>query len=228
MDKSRSRESSNVGFIASIVAAALVFVFAVLLVVAIRVPEANLYSFLVCFLLAPVFVIMTACVHSTAPEDKKVWSRIGLSFSVIYAAFCTLTYYIQWVFVRPNQLILPIELIRLLSFSPGTLMFAVDMLGYSFLCLSTLFTAGVFTGRENRWIRIFYIGHGVLFLPTLVFPGIGIAQDMGVANPANTFGSFALLFWCFIFTPLAVMTAGYFRNQMIKKYKMENYDRDPL
>lgn len=217
MDNANNQDSLNIGFVASVTAAALVFAFAILLVVAMRFPEANLYSYLACFLLAPSFVIMTACVHSVAPEDKKIWSRIGLLFAVIYAVFCTLTYYIQWVFIRPNQLIMPIELVKLLSFQNGTLMFDVDMLGYGFLCLSTLFTSGVFTGRENRWIKIFYIINGVLFLPTLIYPGLGIAQDTGTANPDDTFGSFVMLFWTFLFTPLAVMTAGFFKKQMIKK-----------
>lgn len=226
MDNNRQNDSTLIGFIASVTAAVLVSLFAILLVVAIRFPVANLYSYLVCFLLAPVIVVMTACIHSLAPEDKKIWSRIGLSFSVVYAVFCALTYYVQWVFVRPNQLILPIELVRLVSFSPGTLMFAVDMLGYAFLCLSTLFTAGVFPGHGNRWIRAFYIANGVLFLPTLVFPGLGFAQESGVGNPSDFFGGFALLFWCFLFAPLAVMTAGYFRKHMITRYKLEPYDRD--
>ena len=218
MDNTVSKDTSLLGFIASVTAAVLVFVFAVLLVVAIRFPEANLFSYWVCLVLAPVFVVMTACVHSTAPAGKKTWSQIGLAFAVIYAVFCTLTYYIQWVFVRPNQLILPIELVKLLSFMPGTFLFAVDMLGYGFLCLSTLFTAGVFEERENRALRVFYIANGVLFLPTLIFPGLGFAQDTGTANnPANVFGSFVLLFWCFLFTPLAVLTAGYFRKFMKRK-----------
>lgn len=205
--------SAKVGVIASIVSASATFLFAVLLVGAIRVPELNYLSYLVCFILAPAIVIMTAAIHSTAPSEKKIYTRIALVFAAVYAVFCTLTYYVQLAFVRPNLIILPSELLRIFNFAPGTFMFTVDMLGYAFLCLSTLFASAVFDRKREPWLKLLYIVNGLFFLPTLIFPALPFAQDTGASSrPSDIFGTFALLFWCFVFVPLSLLTYGYFRK----------------
>lgn len=53
------------------------------------------------FLLAPVFVVLMACIHYYASNEKKVFSLIGLSFALIYAAVITTDYFIQWTVVLP-------------------------------------------------------------------------------------------------------------------------------
>ena len=37
------------------------------------------------FLLALIFVVLMACIHAYAAEEKKIFSRIGLSFALAYA-----------------------------------------------------------------------------------------------------------------------------------------------
>ena len=41
------------------------------------------------FLLAPAFVVLMVCIHYYAADDKKIFSQIGLSFALIYAAVIT-------------------------------------------------------------------------------------------------------------------------------------------
>ena len=56
------------------------------------------------FLLAPTFVVLVACIHSYAADDREVFSQIALSFAVVYAAVITTDYFIQWTVVEPSIL----------------------------------------------------------------------------------------------------------------------------
>lgn len=51
------------------------------------------------FLLAPAFVAMMVSNHYYAAPEKKIWSHPGLSFAIIYAVMCSLTYYVQLTFI---------------------------------------------------------------------------------------------------------------------------------
>lgn len=55
-------------------------------------------------ILAPSFVTMLACLHSIAPEEKRVWSRVGLALAIIYAVVACVNYTVQLVVVRGNLL----------------------------------------------------------------------------------------------------------------------------
>ena len=56
------------------------------------------------FLLAPTFVVLVACIHSYAADDRKVFSQIAVSFAVVYAAVITTDYFIRWTVVEPSIL----------------------------------------------------------------------------------------------------------------------------
>jgi hypothetical protein len=81
------------------------------------------------FLLAPAFVAMMVSIHHYAAPEKKVWSQLGLSFAVIYAVMCSLTYYVQLTFIKNNYLPIAEEVVAPFVFIPGTPFFAQDMLG---------------------------------------------------------------------------------------------------
>ncbi len=89
----------------------------------------------------------------------------GLSFAIIYAVMCTLTYYIQLTFVANNYLPVAEEAALPFVFLPGTPLFAQDMLGYVFMCAATLAAGFVFTGGKlEAWIKWLFIFNGVLFI----------------------------------------------------------------
>lgn len=172
----------------------------------------NIISYITCFILAPAFVIMTISLHYTNPSEKKIWSLIGVAFSIIYAIFILLTYYTQLAlaFNPPN---VSIDILKLLDYQePNSWMFVVDMLGYGFLTLSTLFTGFMFSGdKKYKWLKGIYIAHGLFFIPTLVFPLI----PLGASSSENSFfGTLALLVWCLIFIPLLALTIKFFRNKI--------------
>jgi hypothetical protein len=90
-------------------------------------------------------------------------------------------YYVQLAFVMPRVASGNTEQIQLLIFEPfDSFLYAIDMLGYSFMCLSTLFGAAVFRGKGiQKWIRRALIANGCLvpflalqmYFPILIWGG---------------------------------------------------------
>jgi hypothetical protein len=158
-------------------------------------------------------------IHYTAPSEKKIWSSIGIAFAIIYAILVSITYFTQLaiVFNPPN---LPPDIIKMFDYQePGSWMFVVDMLGYGFMTLSTLFTAFVFEkDKPDKWLRIIYIIHGIFFVPTIIFPLLPLGSS---SEESDIFGAIALLFWCGLFIPLSGLTCRYFMRNELQEEKSE-------
>jgi hypothetical protein len=173
----------------------------------------DVLSFICCLCLAPSFVAMMVSVHHFAPAEKKVWSHLGVAFSIIYAVLCAITYYTQLVVVRANSLGVSSDAMALFTFEPGSFLFAADMLGYGFMTLATLASAPVFgQGALERWLRRWFILHGLFALPTVIFPAFNFAQDADAMASTDMFGTLALLLWCAIFVPIPILLATLYRR----------------
>lgn len=165
------------------------------------------------FLLAPAFVAMMTSIHHHAPAEKKVWSQLGLSFAVIYAVMCTLTYYIQLTFVANNYLPVAEEAVLPFVFLPGTPFFAQDMLGYAFMTAATLAAAPVFAGGKlESWIKRLFIFHAVLFLPAIVIPAIPMPVNETGTGVGNLIGRYANMFWCVYFGIATILVTLMFKR----------------
>jgi len=46
-------------------------------------------------LLAPAFTALMVSIHSFVSEDKRIWSRLGLAFTLIYATMAAMNYMVQ-------------------------------------------------------------------------------------------------------------------------------------
>lgn len=115
------------------------------------------------------FVVMMASIHHEAPTEKRVWSQVGLTFAVLYAAFVSIVYSVQLFVVAPKALAGRADKVALLAFTPGSFSMVVDGLGYGFMSLATLFAAPVFARQgQDRWTRRFFILHGTLVVPILL------------------------------------------------------------
>lgn len=141
-------------------------------------------------LLAFAFVVMMVSLHRYADEAKKVWSYIGVAFATAYASLIGIVYFTQLTVVVPHLMRGDTAGIQFLIFVPfDSFLYAVDMLGYSFMSLSTLFAAGAVGGggRLERTTRFLLIANGLL-VPFLVFqmyihPLIYIASLWAVTFP---------------------------------------------
>jgi len=121
-------------------------------------------------LLGPSFVAMIAALHVTIPGPRRVYSIAALAFATIYAVLTGLVYFVQLTLVAPRMAAGDTTGIEVLLFVPyRSFLFAVDLLGYSFMCLSTLFAAAaIWNVGRARSARFWLLLNGLL-LPALAF-----------------------------------------------------------
>lgn len=114
------------------------------------------------------FLVLMVAIHQATPADRKVWSQSALAFATIYAALISINYYVQLSWVMPRLARGEIEGMEAFLFTPfDSFLYAVDILGYSFMSVATLFVARVFTGGGvERVARRFLVANGLL-LPFL-------------------------------------------------------------
>ena len=210
-----NRAVYRLGFWSSLVATMMVAGFALSLIIGLLSPSyaADAMSYVVCLVLPASFVAMMVSIHHITPVERRVWSQLGLSFSIIYAVTCSMVYYIQLVVVRTNTQGVSPDAMALFTFTPGSATFAVDMLGYAFLTLATLVTSPVFgDSLREKWLKRSFFIHGLFALPTIIFPAIQFSQEAAAVESAKQGGAVALLFWCLLFVPISTILAVHFRR----------------
>ncbi|KPL13306.1 hypothetical protein AMJ74_05465 [candidate division WOR_3 bacterium SM1_77] len=145
------------------------------------------------------FLVLIVSTHQLSSPDRKIWSHVAIVFATVYTVLISINYYVQLVWVAPRltagqpQGTEPFQFVVFDSF-----LYAVDILGYSFMSLATLFAAWVFTGKGlERTARIFLIANGLL-IPFIALQMywhwmIWIAALWAVTFPGSTC-SLAILF----------------------------------
>jgi hypothetical protein len=145
------------------------------------------------------FLVLMASVHHVTTMDRRVWSHAALAFATIYAALISINYFVQLTWVMPRLAAGRTQGMEMFLFTPfDSFLYAVDILGYSFMSLATLFAAQVFTGKGvERVARWFLIANGLLIpfiaLQMYVHWLIWIAALWAVTFPGSTW-ALAVLF----------------------------------
>ena len=203
--------SSAIGRAAAMSIVIEVVVFALSLIWEVISPSAlaqNL-GYVTSLLLVVSVVAMMTCFHHCTPADRKVFGLLALVSSIIYAPFCASTYFLQLSTVALNPLGLSGEILKAITFKPGSPIFALDMLGYGFLCLSTLATGFALTAAKDRALRLLCFVHGTLAVPTLASPILS-GIFLSASGETGYTGNFLLMFWCVIFAPIALLFVKHF------------------
>lgn len=156
-------------------------------------------------------VIMMACFYDGTREQLKIFGLLALVSSIIYAPFCIGSYFLQLSIVASNPLNLSREVLEAINFKPGSPIFAIDMLGYGFLCLSTLAAGFALTEAKDKVLRALCFFHGALAVPTLVGP-IMSGMYLSTSGETDFTGYYVLLFWCIVFVPIALLFMRYFKE----------------
>ncbi len=149
--------------------------------------------------LGPAFLALMACVHQVAPPDRRAWSLAALAFAAVYCTLIGLNYYVQLAWVAPRLAAGRTEGLAPFLFTPfDSFLYAADILGYSFMSLSTLFAAAAFTGPGlERTARRFLVANGLLIpflaLQMYVHGLLWIASLWAVTFPGATW-TLAVLF----------------------------------
>jgi len=157
------------------------------------------FATIIGFLLTPSFLVVMACIHGYASERKKIFSLVGLSFAIIYATLISTNYFIQLTFV--NQTTFDVSIFSMTN--PQSMMWVIEVLGYFFMGLATLFAAPVFSsGRIEKIIKWLFIINGILGIGALIGYGLNVPLEImlgglivwDIVMPAST-ALLAYLFW---------------------------------
>ena len=121
-------------------------------------------------LLAAIFVVLMGSIHAWAAEPKRVYSRIGLSFAVVYAVIILVDYFVQLTVVLPSLQAGETDGLSLFTqYDPHGLFIALESLGYAMLTIALLFAAPAFAdGRVERAIRWLFVSAFMLMVAAFV------------------------------------------------------------
>jgi hypothetical protein len=128
-----------------------------------------------------------------------VWSHAAVVFATAYAVLISIVYFVQLTLVAPRLARGQVEGIEVFLFVPfDSFLYAVDILGYSFMSMATLFAAMVFTDSGlHRMVRWFLTANGLLLpfiaLQMYFHPLIWVAALWAVTFPGSTW-TLAILF----------------------------------
>ena len=105
------------------------------------------------------YAILMATVHHSAPDNKKIYSHIGLFFAMFGAMILITNYFLQLSVIQPSLLNNESDGISLFSqYNPHGIFIALEELGYFFIAVAFLLFAPVFGGSKLtnaiRWIFI--------------------------------------------------------------------------
>ena len=106
------------------------------------------------------YVTLMVSIHCCAPEQKRIFSQVGLSFALVAAAILVADYYIQFSVIPMSLTNSETEgLPLLIQYNPHGVFLAMEEAGYLVMSLSFLFMAPVFANRSRlesavRWIFI--------------------------------------------------------------------------
>jgi hypothetical protein len=151
------------------------------------------------FFLGSSFLVLMVSVHQAALPPRRIWSHAAVAFATAYAVLISTVYFVQLTLVAPRLARGDIQGIEAFLFVPfDSFLYAVDILGYSFMSVATLFAAPVFSGRGlDRVVRFFLIANGLLLpfiaLQMYVHSLIWIAALWAVTLPGSTW-ALALFF----------------------------------
>ena len=151
------------------------------------------------FILTSIFLIVIICIYYSAPEDKKIYGHIGLSFAIIYASMISMNYFIQLTFVQFGAFDTDILSIT----DPHSMMMTIEVFGYFFMGLSTLFIAPLYrSGRLEQSIRWLFVFNGISGIVGAI--GFALNLDWGILIGG-------LMIWTMIMTVTIALLAYWFK-----------------
>lgn len=193
--------------IGAAIVAISVFLFAVCMTV-----DYPFGSYLVCMFLPVGYIMMIAGFQQESNHERRVPANIGMIFSAIYAGLIFLVYFAQTTSVRQKDL--TEQMIRLLDYQRGGLLFNYDLLGYGMMSLSTFFIGLSIEANStvDKWLKYLLMVHGVFFIGCFIMPMTGVFTSMA-SGESGKGGTIALLIWCVYFFPIGVLAYKHFTEK---------------
>ena len=150
----KKNTASQLGFWASIYVAVLGAIYLFALIYSISTegfsltlsPFVQLVAGISTFLLVPGFVIQFTAIRFVNEEKNKVLGSLGVSFIILFATTVSINRFVQLTVIQQSLPNVPADLTRFLPYSEGSVMFALEILGWGFFSsLASAFVAPLFS-----------------------------------------------------------------------------------
>lgn len=132
-------------------------------------------------LMMAAFLVLAACVAHAAPEDRKLFGTIGVTFAAISFTVIAADYFVQLQTVQPALLRAEeaVSVVTLSQYNPHSVFIALENLGYLTMAVSFAFL-GLALGasrleRATRWVLL--VGAtltGLAFVGMSAYYGLGL------------------------------------------------------
>ncbi len=203
-----SRVVHQIGFWSALLTTAWIIIFNIAIALGVAGAPTRSVAVGASLLLAFSFIGFMVSIHNYAPLERKIWTQIGLSFAIVYAALLTWNYYLQLTVVRNNP-----QLYEWLTmdFTPDTAFWALETVGYTLMSLAALFSLPVFNGggieRAIRWC----------FAINAVFTVLGSIGYVLSGNPLHGLVLASLGVWAIAFPVATALIAVIFKRAVAGK-----------
>ena len=154
------------------------------------------------FLTVPILVILFTAIRFVNVGNNKVLGSLGVNFILLFAASVSINRFVQLTVIQQSLPDVPADLTRFLPYGTGSVMFALEVLGWGFFSsLAAVFVAPLFSSsRLNITIRWLFILYAIFsFLSAFSF----------ITNIFIPTGPIA---WGPILLVITVLLSVYFRN----------------
>lgn len=165
-------------------------------------PFVELVAGIVTFIIASLAVVLFTAIRSIHQDRNETLGSLGLNFTILFAATVSINRFVQLTVIQQSMPNVPEDLIRFLPYAPGSVMFALEVLGWGFFSsLAALFVAPLFSSSLlNKSIRWLFILYAILSL---------LSAFSFVTNIFIPTGPIA---WGPIFLAVSILLSLYFRN----------------
>jgi hypothetical protein len=157
---------------------------------------------IITFLTVPGLLVQFTAIRYAKDWENKILGSLGITFITLFAATVSINRFVQLTVIQHgagSQ-----DLARFLPYATGSIMFALEMLGWGFFSsLAALSVAPLFSGtRFNNSIRWLFVVYALISFTSI----IGYATELPIT-------AVAFIAWGPILLALAVILAVYFRKE---------------
>jgi hypothetical protein len=163
--------ASQLGFWASVLGAVNGVIYLLALIFSIMTggfsfqlpPTVQLVSGIGTLLWLPILVILFTAIRYVNEGENKVLGSLGISFIVLFSATVSINRFVQLTVIQQSMPDVPADLTRFLPYEPGSVMLALEVLGWGFFSsLAAVFVAPLFSdSRLNKTIRWLFILYAI-------------------------------------------------------------------